>query len=285
MGNLDIIKMNKSRVLCCVTVLLCYTAVFAQQKNFIAVSLTGQCEMESANKWVPLKVGTVLTPETVLRNSGQPEAELQVVELETGNSYKVGILHNTLSVKTMSDDVDGVFESGSPVSFVRFVIQVALEKSSDVHFVRNYSGITSRGDSNLLAEDVDCLVYSLSKGNPMSFQYLRKVTTDYTVTCERAKNGLILRNDSDCPLYFIVYSVKQSQEGEELVPVFGDDTLLIRANTQRFEAVNIPYDSWLLLLAYEKAVDPQTLKSTLYNAEGAVPAVKPVSPVGIFTAD
>lgn len=277
--------MKELRVLCLVAFLACYSIAFAQQKEFVAVSLTGQCEIQSTDKWVPLKVGTILTQETVLRNSGQPEAELQVVELSTGNNFKIGILHNTLSIKTLSDDADGVYESGSSISFVRFVVQAALNNSGDVHFVRNYTGMTSRGNSNLLAEDVDNLVYSLSKGNPLSFRYLRTLETDYKVACEKAQNGIILYNDSDRPLFFIVYSVGQSEEGEVLVPLFGDDVLQIQANTQRFEAVDITQNDWLLLLAYDKAVNPATLKSTLYNVEGAVPAIKPVSPVGIFIVD
>lgn len=255
----------------------------SQNKSFIAVSKTGDCTILDNGNWVPLKVGTRLTSKSVLRNSGQPEAEIQLVGMETGDSYKVFILHSQFSMNSLTDSPRADYRSGTASSYFRYVLQTALEANSDIHFVRNYTGMTHRGDSIVVSLDAERILYALTKGETFSFDLLKEAKSDYPVYAEVIPGGVILNNEADIALGFILFAVEDSEEGVILTPVFGDDAVLnVPGKTQRFKEVDIPVAARLLLVAYDTPLDPITVKRAFYNAEGAIPAEREAVKVGIF---
>lgn len=256
----------------------------SQNKSFIAVSKSGDCSIINGGNWAPLQVGTVLTPESVLRNSGQPEAELQLIGTETHDSYKLFILHSQFEMSVLFNAPQAEYRKGTASSYFRYVLQNALEANADTHFIRNYTGMTHRGDSLAMNLDTEKIINTLSGGATFSFATLRNVDSDYPVSSTVVTGGVILDNEADISLDFVLYCVQDSPEGSVLTAVFGDDDVInVPARTKRFKKADIPADAGLLLIAYEKPLDPITLKRALYLAEGAVPTRREIVKVGVFS--
>ena len=270
-----------------IMLLIALTTISAasQNKTFIAVSKSGDCSLLENGQWIPLQVGTRLSPQSVLRNSGQPEAEIQLVGLETGDSYKLFLLHSQFEMRTLFDAPRRDYTKGTASSYFRYVLQSALEASADTHFIRNYTGATHRSDSLAMCRETERIVYTLSNGATFSFDALKKAHSDYPVSAAIIPGGVILDNGADIGLDFVLYSVQKSAQELVLTAVFGEDHIIhVPARTQLFKETVKPADTGLLLIAYDKPIDPVTLERVLCNAEGGtfVSQNEPVR-VGIFS--
>lgn len=276
--------MNTLRTLTCLAALALALGASAQNKTFIAVSKTGDCSIQQGKDWPALKVGTQLTEKSVLRNSGQPEAEIQLIGMETGESYKVFILHSQFEMSSLFNNPVQDYSKGSGSSYVHYVLQTALEAGSDTHFVRNFTGVTHRADSLLIVEDVDKILYSIARGDVFLIDNLKSFRSDYPVSAEVIPGGVILDNEADIPLYFILYTVENSDDGPVLNAVFTDDVVIsIPPKTQVFREAGVNADAGLLLFAYDVKMDPITVKRAITNAEGGVPQPRDTVKIGVFS--
>ena len=277
--------MNTLRTFTYLATIALSVSVSAQNKSFIVVSKTGDCSILQGKDWQPLKVGTRLTENSVLRNSGQPEAEIQLIGMETGESYKVFILHSQFEMSTLFNNPETDYSKGSASSYIHYVLQTALEAGSDTHFVRNYTGITHRDDSLLIVSDMDKIMYSIAKGNVFFIDNLKEFSSDYPVSAEVVPEGVILDNEADVPLYFILFTVEEDpEEGADLTAVFTDDVLIfLPPKTQVFREASVKADAGLLLFAYDVRLDPITVRRALIYTEGGVPRPRETVKVGIFS--
>lgn len=275
--------MNPFYRITCLAALFSAVILSAQNKTFIAVSKTGDCSILNKGEWVELKVGTQLTEQSILRNSGQPEAEIQLMGLETGDCYKVSILHDTFELRTLFEAPEAEFRHGTATKYVRYVFQTALESSSDTHIIRTFTGATQRGDSLHFKKALLNLKFTLGRGQAFSLEALKTFPSDYPVKAEVIPSGVILDNGADIPLHFILFTTQDSPDGILLNPVFGKDTVIcVPARTQRFLAESVPGDATLLLIAYETPLDPENLQNALYEESG-VQKVGTVTKVGVFS--
>lgn len=263
----------------------------AQNKTFIAVSKSGDCSLLDNGQWIPLQVGTRLSPQSVLRNSGQPEAEIQLVGLETGDRYKLFILHSQFKMRTLFDAPRKDYTKGTASSYFRYVLQSALEANADTHFIRNYTGATHRSDSLAMCMETERIVYTLSNGASFSFDALKKAPSDYPISATVIPGGVIFDNGADIDLGFVLYNVQKSEQGLVLTSVFGDENdedeviiVTVPAKTQIYKESDKPLGPDLLLIAYEKPINPITLKRAMYNAEGGDSFQrKEIVKVGVFS--
>jgi len=264
---------------------ICFSG-YAQKAEYILVSKTGECSIQTKDGWTPVKVGAYLDESSLLRNSGYPKAILQFLNVHSGQTYRIELLSRDYAFASFMEKPDAEQQNGTAESYVRY-IKETLKSSShkDVHFVRTSSATSNRSNASISSAEtelVDRIIYSLSPGTPLSIDGLRDYRSDYPVSCVVLPEGVILQNDADVDLYFILYSMKQDEDGIILTPTFADDAPCVSAHSPRYFKGSFAENELFLLLASDSPVDPAILQETLYCVEDAIPAKKDPMKIGIF---
>lgn len=269
------------------TITLCQAA--SAQKTYNVVALKGESLVKISGEWTPLRLNMKLDETAILKNTGEPEAEVCVREAGTPDCYNIFVLKNEFNFKDfINADTKGERRSNTS-SFSYFIkTGLSISRSPNVKITRTNSAATHRNSEQPFT--CNTIIHSIAAktGGIFLIDSLSSVISDYAIEINRDGEHLSAYNFSDKTLYAIIFNISKDQYGDNCITFLHDEDMYIILEPYSIKEIEYNPESdrecRTVLFASENILDPLSLKDDILNADGSDTAGDEIVPVGIASA-